>query len=139
MNNASSPCFNSGYGHQITWNMSNIFEQEWVLFGTSRDANSYGAWSWGGGTANWESKNTYCLPSIKELDSPSYFNHIVTFEEEEDSEPDYGLGNGIHTLGYECVMTQYGPACQNVQSGNPPGPYATYTQCSQQCNPNGTI
>ena len=142
MNNASAPYWNSGSGVPITWGKPNIFEQKWILFGTARDANSYHPyWSYGGwDSATSSARNRFCLPSIKELDSPSYFNHIVTFEEEEDTIPDYGLGNGIHTLGYNCNLNgTYGPVCQNVLPGNPPGAYATYIQCSQQCSPNTTI
>lgn len=145
MNNASSPFFKPTQGIPIDWHVADLNTAQWTLQGTGYDANNqYTDWHWG------NDRKRFCLPSIKELDSPSYFNHIVTFEEEEDSIPDYGTGNGTHTLGYECIdCNGYGDACMPVQASNVncqsgsvyplPGAYATLPQCIQQCNPWGTL
>lgn len=160
MNNASSPYWKNNYGIPIIWNNTHLQASAWVLDGTSHDANAlnddwnYGTVSnCGGGQCPSSKPNRFFLPSIKELDSPSYFNHIVTFEEEEDSDPDYGVGQPIHPLGYECLdCNGWGPGCMPVQQSNTNcpnalglssypnlGPYNTFVQCHQQCNPYGTI
>tara|TARA_R100000458_G_C8275497_1_gene250582 strand:- start:328 stop:2838 length:2511 start_codon:yes stop_codon:yes gene_type:complete len=152
MMNASSPYHMNGYNIPMNWNVNNLRPQSWGLMNTpwvpndvNTDLMQLNLWSvgcTGGQCIHFGGQSRYSLPSIKELDSPSYFNHIVTFEEIEDGEMDYGHGNAKHPEGYDCV--------NHVHTGNPhciphptgtgtTGTYPTYTSCYQHCDPYGTI
>tara|TARA_R100001594_G_C4051353_1_gene265102 strand:- start:2512 stop:4830 length:2319 start_codon:yes stop_codon:yes gene_type:complete len=145
---ASSPYFMQGVGRPMPWSTNNVNYHTGKLFAIQLPGPGMGNltlynWDWRGGGTPF---NHFTLPSIKELDSPSYFNFITGFDEEVrignfggTEINKYGTGGTVHQQGYNCILDQSGnPTCAPAPVGTA-GNFNNFSDCHAQCAFGNTI